>query len=74
MCSACERHIDVLRHEESKSDEELASAEASWRLLQQLEALKRPWRETYRDLRTSVRSVRALLRQMVKLTRRRARG
>ena len=71
---ACERHIDVLRQEESEPLHKLASAEASCRQLRQLEALKAPWRETYRDLRSSLRRVRALLRQMVKSARHKAGG
>jgi hypothetical protein len=69
-----ERHINVLRQEKAKPQQKLASAEASCQQLRQLEALKAPWRETYRDLRNSLRRVRVLLRQLVTPQRHKARG
>jgi hypothetical protein len=48
-----------------KADEKLAAVEASCRHLKALERLRQAWRDTYRDLRDSLRRARALLRSIV---------
>jgi hypothetical protein len=59
------QYIDVLRHPTQPTQEKLAAAEASCRELKSLERLRQPWRDTYRDFRTSLRRARTLLRGLV---------
>ena len=57
-------HLDVLRRHALASSERLAAAEASCRHLKTLRRLAEAWRDTYRDLQTSVRRVRGHLRRL----------
>jgi len=60
------RHVDVLREERRHVRDKLVSVEACCRELANLRRLRRPWRETYEDLRYSLSRARALFRRMVK--------
>jgi hypothetical protein len=63
-------HIAVLRQLDQPPEKKLAAAEASCRHLATLEQLKRPWVDTHRDFRRSLRRARALYREIVKTSRR----
>ena len=52
--------IDVLRGLQPTAPEKLNAVDEAFRQLRALEALKQPWRETYRDFRRSLRRVRAV--------------
>jgi hypothetical protein len=58
-------HIDVLRHSNRQPAEKLAAVKACDVHLATLERLTRPWRDTYRDLRQSLRRARTILEQIV---------
>jgi hypothetical protein len=60
------RHITVLRQLEQSSKKKLEAAEAACRHLAMLEELRRPWVDTHRDFRRSLRLTRALYREIVK--------
>jgi hypothetical protein len=60
------RHITVLRQLEQSSEKKLEAAEAACRHLAALEELRRPWMDTHRDFRRSLRLTRALYREIVK--------
>ena len=60
------RHITVLRELEQSSKKKLEAAEAACRHLAVLEELHRPWVDTHRDFRRSLRLTRALYREIVK--------
>jgi hypothetical protein len=64
------RHIAVLRQLDQSPEKKLAAAEASCSHLATLEQLKRPWVDTHRDFRRSLRRTRALYREIVTITRR----
>jgi hypothetical protein len=49
------QHIDRLRSRDIPPQAKLADVRAACRQLRALEALKQPWRETYRDLRDRLR-------------------
>jgi hypothetical protein len=60
------RHIDVLRQPSRPPKQKLAAAHASCQEINELKRLKRPWGETYRDFRRTLKRVRALYREIVK--------
>jgi hypothetical protein len=64
------RHITVLQQVEHPPEKKLAAAEASYRHLTTLEQLERPWVDTHRDFRRSLRRICALYREIVKSSRR----
>jgi len=64
------RHIAVLRQLEQTPQKKLAATMASCRHLATLEQLKRPWVDTHRDFRRSLRRALALYREIVKTSRR----
>jgi hypothetical protein len=59
-------HLEVLRRRASATGEKLSAAETSYRHLETLRKNAAVWRETYRDLLSSVRRVRARLRRLEK--------
>jgi hypothetical protein len=59
------RYIDLLRRPQTTPPAKLAALRAACRELRALEALKQPWRETYRDLRQRLRRARVLLTAIV---------
>ena len=59
---AVARHIELLRQRRRPSRERLVAAEACCEHMKTLESLRQPWLETFRDLRTSLHNLRALLR------------
>jgi hypothetical protein len=60
------RHITVLRQLDQPAERKLAAAEDSCRQLIRLERLRRPWVDTYHDVRRSLQRVRAIYRAIVK--------
>jgi hypothetical protein len=63
------RHIDLLRSRYTPPPAKLAALRAACRQLRALEALKQPWRETYRDLRHRLRRARVMFAEIVHATR-----
>jgi hypothetical protein len=60
------QHIALLRQPEQPPQKKLAAAKALCRHLATLEQLKRPWADTHRDFRLSLRRALALYREIVK--------
>jgi hypothetical protein len=58
--------IDVLRRLQPTTPEKLTAVDETFRQLRALEALKQPWRETYRDFRRSLRRVRAVFANLAR--------
>lgn len=62
---AFDRHLSTLRQSYAEPRDKLVAADQSCEALVRLEHLKAPWRETYRDLRRSLRRIKALLGRIV---------
>jgi hypothetical protein len=60
VLAAMAEQIDILRRRQTTPREKLGAVQATCRQLRALETLKRPWVETYRDFRRSLRRARAL--------------
>ena len=63
ILNALERQLDVVRDQAGRHAEKLDAAEASCVHLKTLESVGDSWRDTYWDLRRSVRRVRFHLRR-----------
>lgn len=60
VLAAMAEQINILRRRHATPREKLGAVQATCRHLRALETLKRPWVETYRDFRRSLRRARAL--------------
>lgn len=59
-------YIELMRRPYPTTSAKLAAVRAACRELRRLEALKEPWRETYRDFRRSLGRARALFARLVR--------
>jgi len=74
VVNALAEHVNVIRHPSHALEDKLDAAEESCRRLKTLDDLHRAWRETYADLRRSIRHVRFNLRRIASLKRSRGDG
>jgi hypothetical protein len=70
VLAALSNHINTVRHSKPAIAEKLSAAEASCVHIKTLETLEGSWRATFRDLRSSVRRMRAHLKLLAKGKRR----
>lgn len=74
VVNALAEHVNLIRHPSPALKEKLDAAEESCRHLKTLDDLHSAWRETFADLRRSVRRLRFNLRRIAALKRNRGEG